>query len=132
MELRSENDDTKIFIAMVCLFIGFFFVWNIAAHVTDIYELRLDPETCSRVKSLGFAPSDDCVISAPFHPSGLGPPVGYLTLPDGNDIQISPIAANPTSRSAEWTTSMKAKFWTALLFWMVTLALLFSVFRSKK
>ncbi|MDO8810848.1 MAG: hypothetical protein Q7J38_02305 [Gallionella sp.] len=132
MELRSKSDDTKIFIAMVCLFIGFLFTWNIAAHVADIYELRLDAEACNRVKTLGLAPSADCVITAPFRPSGLGPPFGYLTLPDGNDIQISPIAANRTDRSAEWTNSMKAKFWTALLFWIVTLALLFSVFRDKK
>ena len=132
MELRSKSDDTKIFTAMVCLFIGFLFTWNIAAQVADIYELHLDAEACSRVKTLGLAPSADCVITAPFRPSGIGPPVGYLTLPDGSDIQISPIAASLTNRSAEWTTSMKAQFWTALLFWVATLALLFSVYRGKK
>lgn len=132
MELRSKSDDTKIFIAIVCLFIGFFFIWNIGAHVADIYELRLDAETCSRVKELGLSPSAGCVITAPFRPFGLGPPTGYMTLPDGNDIQISPIAANRTARGAKWTASMKAQFWTALLFLVASLMLLFSVFRDKK
>ncbi|MDO8811696.1 MAG: hypothetical protein Q7J38_06680 [Gallionella sp.] len=132
MELRSKSDDMKIFTAIICLLIGFLFIWDIAAHVADIYELRLDMETCNRVKTLGLAHSADCVVTAPFYPSGLGPPVGYLTLPDGSDIQILPTAAIRTSRSAEWTTSMKAQFWTALLFWMASLALLFSVFRDKK
>jgi len=132
MELRSKSDDMKIFTAIVCLLIGFFCIWDIAAHVADIYELRLDMETCNRVKMLGLAPSADCVVTAPFYPSVLGPPVGYLTLPDGSDIQISPTAAIQTNRSVEWTTSMKAQFWTALLFWMASLVLLFSVFRDKK
>ena len=132
MELRSKRDDTKIFTAIVCLFIGFFFIWNIGAHVADIYELRLDAETCSRVKELGLSPSTDCVITAPFRPFGLGPPTGYLTLPDGSDIQISPIAAKQTGRGAELTASMKAQFWTTLLFWVASLMLLFSVFRDKK
>lgn len=132
MELRSKSDDTKIFAAIVCLFIGMFFTWNIGAHVADIYELVLDAETCSRVKGFGLQPSADCVITAPFRSFGLGPPVGYLTLPDGSDIQISPVAATPTNRSAGWTASMKAQFWTALLFWVASLMLLFSVFRGKK
>ena len=132
MELRSKSDNTKIFTAMLCLFIGFFFDWNIGAHVADIYELRLDAEACSRVKALGLAPSADCVITAPFRPFGLGPPAGYMTLPDGSDIQISPIAAKQTGRGSGWTNSMKAQLWTALLFWVATLALLFSVFRDKK
>ena len=132
MELRNKSDDTKIIVAIGCLFIGFLFIWNIAAHVSDIYELRLDAETCNQVKTLGLMPSADCVIIAPFQPAGLGPPVGYLTLPDGNDILISPVAANRTNKNAEWSTSMKAQFWVALLFWVATLALLLSAFRDKK
>jgi len=132
MELRNKNDDTKIIAAISCLFIGFLFIWNIAAHITDIYELRLDAETCNRVKPLGFAPSADCVITAPFRPSGPGTPAGYLALPDGNDIQISPVAANRINRSAEWSNSMKTQFWMALLFWAATLALLLSAFRDKE
>lgn len=131
MELRKKSDDRKIIAAIVCLFIGFLFIWNITAHTSDIYELRLDAETCDQVKTLGFMPSANCVITAPFRPFGIGPG-GYLTLPDGNDIQIAPVAANLTNKSAEWTTSMKAQFWAALLFWAATLALLLSAFRDKK
>lgn len=129
MELRKKSDDTRIIAAIVCLFIGMFFIWNIAAHITDIYELKLDTETCEQVKTLGLVPSADCVIAAPFRP-GLGA-TGYLMLPDGNPIQISPIAANQTNKSAEWSTSMKAQFWIAMLFWAATLALLLSAFRGK-
>lgn len=129
MELRKKSDDRKIIAAIVCLFVGLFFVWNIAARITDIYELRLDPETCNQVKTRGLAPSADCVITAPFRP-GFGAS-GYLKLPDGNHIQISPVAANRTDKSAEWSTSMKAQFWIVLLFWLATLALLFSAFRDK-
>lgn len=130
MELRKKSDDTKIIAAIVCLLIGLFIIWNIAARITDIYELRLDTETCNLVKTLGLVPSADCVVVAPFRP-GFGAS-GYLTLPGGNDIQISPVAANRTSRSAEWTTSMKVQFGVALVFWVVTLALLLSAFRDKK
>lgn len=132
MELRKESDDMKIIAAIVCLLIGLLFIWNIAAHISHVYELRLDAETCDRVKTLGLMPSDNCIITAPFRPAELGPPAGYLTLPDGNDIQISPVAANLTNRSAEWSASMKAQFWVALLFWAATLALLLSAFRDKK
>lgn len=130
MELRKKSDDTKIIAAIVCLFIGFILVWNISARITDIYELRLDTETCKLVKTLGLVPSADCVVAAPFRP-GFGA-TGYLTLPGGNDIQISPVAANRTGRSAEWTTSMKVQFGVALVFWVATLALLLSAFRDKK
>lgn len=106
MELRKKSDDIKIIAAIICLFIGLLFIWNIAAHISDIYELRLDTETCNQVKTLGLVPSTDCVITAPYRTVGLGP-VGYLTLPGGNDIQISPVAANRTDRSAEWSTSLQ-------------------------
>ena len=130
MELRKKSDDRKIIAALVCLFIGFIFVWSIAAHISDIYELRLDTDTCNLVKTLGLAPSADCAVAAPFRP-GFGA-TGYLTLPGGNDIQISPVAANRTGRSAEWTSSMKVQFGVALVFWVATLALLISAFRVKK
>ena len=137
MELPKESDDlkkyddTKIITAIVCLFIGFLIVWNISAHVTAIYELHLDTETCNRVKTHGLMPTDNCIITAPYRPLeiALG---GYLTLPDGSDIQIVPIAANRTNKSVEWTTSMKLQFWAALLFWAATLGLLISAFQSKK
>lgn len=131
MELLKNSDDKKIIAALVCLFIGFLFIWNIAAHISDIYELRLDTETCNQVKMLGLTPSANCVITAPYRPLGLGPG-GYLILPDGNDIQIVPIAANQTNKSAEWSTSMRVQFWIALLLWGATLALLLSTFRDKK
>ena len=131
MELRKKSDDTKIIAAIVCLFIGFIFIWNIAAHITDFYELRLNAETCNQVKTLGLAPSADCAITAPYRPSGLGP-VGYLMLPDGSDIQITPIAENRTNRSAAWSVEMKTQFVMALLFWVATLALLLSAFRDKE
>ncbi|HYR05453.1 MAG TPA: hypothetical protein VEP71_02085 [Gallionella sp.] len=132
MELRNRNDDRKIFAAITCLFIGFLFIWNIAAHILDIYELRLDAETCSRVKMFGFSPSADCVITAPFRQAGPGIPVGLLVLPDGSEIQISPIAADRTNRSAEWTPSMKTQFVMALLFWGGTFVLLLSAFRNRE
>ncbi|HEU0219966.1 MAG TPA: hypothetical protein VFQ98_04070 [Gallionella sp.] len=132
MELRKKSDDTKIIAAIICLLIGFLFIWNITAHISDIYELRLDAETCNQVRTLGLEPSDNCVITAPFRPAELGPPAGYLMLPDGSDIQITPVAANQTNRSAEWSVSMKAQFWMALLFWVATLVLLLSAFRDKK
>ena len=131
MELRKKSDDRKIIAAIICLFAGFIFIWNITAHTTDIYELYLDAETCQRVKTLGLEPSDNCVITAPFRPLGLVPG-GHLVLPDGSDIQISPTAVNRTNKSAEWSTSMKAQFWVALLFWIATLALLLSAFNDKK
>lgn len=131
MELRKKSDDTKIITAIVCLFVGFLFIWNIAAHVLDIYELRLDTETCNQVKTLGLTPSANCVITAPYQPLGLGSG-GYLMLPDGNDIQVVPVAANRTNESTGWSTSMKVQFWVALLFWGATLALLLSAFRDKK
>lgn len=131
MELRNKNDDMKIIAAIICLFIGFLFIWNIAAQVTSIYELRLDEKSCNQVRTLGLAPSDDCVIRAPFRPLGLAPG-GYLRLPDGSDIQIDPVAADLTNDSLAWSTSMKAQFWGAMLFWVVTLGLLLSAFRSKQ
>lgn len=131
MELCKKSNDKKIIAAIVCLFIGFLFIWNIAAHIFDIYELRLDAETCSQVKKLGLAPSASCVITAPFQPLGIGP-VGYLMLLGGDDVQIAPVAANRANRSMEWSTSMKVQFWGALLLWVATLALLLSAFRDKK
>lgn len=131
MELREKHDDSKIIAALVCMFIGFLFAWNISVHFSNYYELRLDAEACSRVKILGLLPSADCIITAPYRPIGLGPS-GYLILPDGNDIQITPIAANQTSKSLEWSTSMKVQLWVALLFWAATLALLLNAFRNKK
>ena len=130
MELRKKSDDTKIIAAIVCLLIGMFFVWNIAAHITAIYELKLDTDTCEQVKTRGLVPSADCVVAAPFRP-GFGA-TGYLMLPDGNHIQISPVAANQTNQSAEWSDSMKTQFWIALLFWAATMALLMSAFRDKE
>lgn len=132
MELRKKSDDRKIIAAIACLFIGFLFIWNIAAHISDIYELRLDVETCNRVKTLGLEPSADCSVTAPFRQAGAGIPVGFLTLPDGSEIQISPVAANRTNRSAEWSFSMKTQFVMALLFWGATFALLLSAFRNRE
>jgi len=131
MELRKKSDDRKIIAALICLFAGFVFIWNIAAHTVDIYELRLDAEACHRVRTLGLTPSDSCEITAPFRPLGLVPG-GFLILPDGSDIQIAPVAASRTNRSAEWSASMKAQFWVALLFWAATLALLLSALRGRK
>lgn len=131
MEQRSRSDDTKIFTALTCLFIGFFFIWSIAADITDIYELRLDTETCKRVKTYGLTPSADCTITAPFRPLGLMPG-GRLILSDGSDIQIAPVAAELTNKSLAWTGSMKAKLVVALLFWAATLAFLLSAFRKDK
>lgn len=131
MELRKKSDDIKMIAAIVCLFAGFLFIWNIAAHIIDIYELRLDAETCNQVKTYGLVPSADCIITAPFQPHAFEP-VGYLTLPDGNEVKIAAVAADRTNRSAEWTTWMKAQFWVALLFWGATLVLLISAFRDKK
>ncbi|MDH4216376.1 MAG: hypothetical protein OEV23_05710 [Gallionella sp.] len=130
MELRSKSDDTKIIAAIVCLLAGMFFIWNIAAHITAIYDLKLDAATCEQVRTRGLAPSADCVVAAPFR-QGLGA-TGYLLLPDGDHIQISPVAANQTRSNAEWTSSMKAQFWLALLFWAASLALLLNAFRDKK
>lgn len=133
MEKRTESDDTKIIAALVCLFIGFLFVWNITAHITDIYELRLDAETCNRVKMTGLAPSAaDCVFTAPFLQVGIGQPVGFLVLPDGSEMQISPLAASQTGRSAEWSPAMKTQLVMTFLFWGITLALLVSVFRNRE
>ena len=131
MGSREKYDDKKMIAAIACLFIGFIFIWNVSAHISDYYELRLDAETCNRVKMLGLMPSADCAITAPYRPAGFGP-VGYLVLPDGNDIQITPVAANRTNKSVEWSTSMKVQLWVALLFWAATLALLLSAFRNRK
>ena len=131
MELREKHDDSKIRAALICLFIGFLFVWNISAHILDYYELRLDAETCNRVRTLGLAPSADCTITAPYRPIGLDS-IGYLMLPDGNDIQIKPVAASLTNKSAKWSTSMKVQLCVALLFWAATLVLLRNAFRNKK
>ncbi len=133
MEKRTESDDTKIIAALVCLFIGFFFIWNIAAHTTDIYEVRLDAESCYRVKERGLAPSSaECVFTAPFRQAAVGQPIGFLVLPDGTEIQVSPFAATQTGRSMEWTPSMKTQLVMTFLFWAVTLALLISVVRSRE
>lgn len=132
MELRNKNDDTKIIAALACLFIGFTFIWNIVAHTVDIYELRLDAETCNRVKLLGMEPSRDCVVTAPFRQGGPGIPIGLLVLPDGSEMEISPVAANRTNRSVEWSAEMKTQLVMALLFWVATLALLFSALRNKE
>jgi len=130
MEFREKSDDTKIIAAIVCLLIGMFCIWNIAAHITHIYELKLDTETCEQVKTRGLMPSPDCSVAAPFRP-GLGA-VGYLMLPDGNHIQIIPVTAKQTNRSADWTASMKAQFWITLLFWVASLVLLLSAFRGRE
>ncbi len=130
MELRRKSDDVKIVAAIVCLLVGMFFIWNIAANITDIYELKLDKDTCEQVKTRSLVPSSDCVVAAPFRPGFGG--TGYLLLPDGGYIQISPIAATQTNRGAEWSSSMKTQFWVAMLFWAATLALLFSAFSEKK
>lgn len=130
MELRTKSDDTKIIAAIACLLVGMFFIWNIAAHITAIFELKLDAATCEQVRTRGLAPSSDCAVVAPFR-QGFGA-TGYLLLPDGDHIQISPVAANQTRRNAEWTSSMKAQLWIALLFWAATLVLLMNVFRDKK
>lgn len=131
MEVRNESDDKKIFAALTCLFIGFLFIWNIAAQIADIYELRLDAETCSRVSALGLAPSADCSVTAPFRQAGAGIPVGFLVLPDGSEMQISPLAARETGRSAEWSPAMKTQLVMAFLFWGATLVLLLSVYRNR-
>lgn len=131
MELRKKNDDTKIIAAITCLLIGLFFIWNIAAHITDIYELQLDAETCNQMKTLGLVPTANCVVTAPYRTAGFGA-IGYMMLPGGNFIQVSPVAVNRTNKSAAWSTSMKVQFWVAMLLWAATLALLLSVFRDKK
>jgi len=131
MELRKKSDDTKIIAAITCLLIGLFFIWNVAVHITDIYELHLDTETCNQVKTLGLAPTANCVVTAPYRTAGFGA-VGYMMVPEGNFIQISPVAVNRTNKSAAWSTSMKVQFWVAMLLWAATLALLFSAFRSKE
>lgn len=133
MGLHNKNDDSRIFAAIGCLFAGFLFIWNITANISDIYELRLDTETCSRVRTLGLVPSAaDCVFTVPFRQAGAGIPVGFLTLPDGSEIQVSPLAASRTNRSAEWSNPMKAQFLMALLFWVASLVLLFSAFRDRE
>lgn len=131
MEVRNESDDKKIFAALASLFVGFLFIWNIAAQIADIYELRLDAETCSRVSTLGLAPSADCSVTAPFRQAGAGIPIGFLVLPDGSEMQISPLAANQTGRSAEWSPAMKTQLVMAFLFWGATLVLLLSVYRNR-
>lgn len=131
MEFREKHDDSKIIAALVCLFIGFFFVWNISAHILDYYELRLDAETCNRVRTLGLTPSNDCVVAAPYRTAELSP-IGYLTLPDGNDIQITPVAASRINKSVEWSISMKVQLLFAFLFWAASLALLLNAFRNRK
>ena len=132
MELRKKSDDAKIIIALICLLIGFLFIWSITAQMTDIYELRLDAETCYRVKERGLVPSSaECVFTAPFRQAGPGIPIGFVVLPDGNEIQVTPLAASQTGRSMEWSASMKTQLIMALLFWAATLALLFSALRDK-
>jgi hypothetical protein len=141
MEVRKESDDNKIIAALICLFTGFMFVWNITAQISDIYELRLDAETCSRVNLLGLETlpvnppgldaSEDCRVTAPFRQAGIGVPAGFLVLPDGSEMQISPLDARQTTGSAEWSAAMKTQLVMAMLFWAATLALLFSVYRNR-
>lgn len=132
MEQRNHDDDTKIITALICLFIGFMLVWNITAHVSDTYELQLDAGTCNRVKTLGLAVPADCIVNAPFRQVGPATPAGILVLPDGSEIQISPLAAKQINGSIEWPTPMKVQFGVALLFWVATLVLLLGVFRGSK
>lgn len=129
MEQRTKRDNVKIIAAMACLLAGFVFMWNIAAHTSHIYELRLDTATCTQVKTLGLAPSANCVVAAPYQPLVIAPG-GFLTLPDGNDIQIVPVVANQTNRSVAWSASMKIQLWIALLFWLATMGLLLSVYKN--
>lgn len=136
MELSKQGDnvqydDTKIMTAIVCLFIGFLFMWNVAASASGIYELHLDKETCNQVKALGVIPTDNCVITAPYRPLRVAPG-GYMTLPDGSDIQITPVSETRTNQGAAWSTAMKLQFWAAVLFWVGTLGLLISAFKGKK
>ena len=79
MGSREKYDDKKIIAAIACLLTGFILVWNVSAHISDYYELRLDAETCSRVKMLGLMPSADCTITAPYRTAKFSP-VGYLML----------------------------------------------------
>lgn len=130
MEIRKKSDDNKIIAALVCLFIGFAFVWNIAVNIIDIYDVKLDAETCEKVKTFGLVPSADCMVTAPFR-QGFGP-AGYLMLPDGEFLQVSPIDVNKTGRTAPWSTAMKVQFGIVLVFWVATLALLVSALREKK
>ena len=131
MGSSEKNSDRKMIATIVCFFIGFFLVWNISAHVSDFYELRLNAETCERAKALGLRPSADCVITAPYRPIGLGS-VGYLVLPDGSDMPIEPLASSRANKSMEWSVLMKVQLGVALLFWVATLVLLLSAFRSRK
>lgn len=129
MELRNIDTSTKILYALGCLFGGLFLVWNIGAHITAFYELRLDTETCKRVQTLGLEPTSNCIVTAPYRPFG-AIPGGSLILPDGNDILITPVEAKQTRKSLEWTSSMKAQLWVALLLWGMTLVLLIGVYKS--
>ena len=130
MEHRKNSDDTKIIIALVCLFIGFLFIWNIAAHTATIYELQLDAETCQRVQTLGLEPTSNCIVKAPYRPFDIIPG-GSLILPDSSDIQITPLAATRTNEGMEWSSSMKAQLSIALLFWAATLGLLAIMFKTR-
>jgi len=133
MEARENNGDTKMFAAVACMVIGFLFAWNITTQIAPIHELRLDAETCYRVKSLGLSPSSaECVFTAPFRQVGVGQAVGFLMLPDGSEMQVSPLAAEQKGGSAEWSASMKTQLVMALLFWVATFVLLFSAFRDRE
>jgi len=133
METRKKGDDTKMFAAVACMVIGFLFVWNITAHISPIHEIRLDQETCYRVKALGVTPSSaDCVFTVPFRQVVIGQAVGFLMLPDGSEMQVSPLAATRTRGSAEWSAAMKTQLVMAFLFWVATFVLLFSAFRDRE
>lgn len=132
MGTPEKNNDTKIIAALVCLFIGFAFIWNIAAHTAAIYELRLDAKTCEQVRGMGLMPSAECVITAPFYPPVMGQPFGTLVLPDGSDMAVVPLMVNQTNRSMEWSMSMKMQFVVAVMFWVGTIVLLMGAFRDRE
>lgn len=127
----KKYDDRKIFAAIACLFIGFIFIWNVAAHSAAIYQLKLDPEACTKVRTLGLEVTDNCFVTAPYRPIGVGPG-GYIVLPDGNDIQVTPVEEKRTNQGAGWTPSMRLQMWIALAFWVATLVLIVSAFWGKK
>lgn len=131
--MRSRNDDTKILAAIACTVVGFFLVANITAQVSHIHEISLDTETCYRAKAAGLTPSTEgCVFTVPFRQVGVGQAVGFLKLPDGGEMQVSPLAATMTGGRAKWTAEMKAQLIMAFLFWVATFVLLFSAFRDKE
>ncbi len=133
METRGKNGDAKMYAAVACMVIGFLFTWNITAQISPIHEIRLDQETCYRVRVLGLSPSSaDCVFTVPFRQVGIGQAVGFLTLPDGSEMQVSPLSATRTGGGAEWSAAMKTQLIMAFLFWIATFVLLFGAFRDRE